>query len=395
MNFTSKRVRVALISFIALLFALVPLCTVSQETAKAQNGYVLDQNHKYISSIDGATLPCSVYFPAPNQVQEPAPLWVNLHAFGGHGEIEVPPEEAQGWFVLSPWGRNYKSMYGDGKEVGDPEPCVFDNLEGEDVHPPALAPGWSEESGDWRTVDNGVTLYYQQFNSDDSFHVVRHDQTEGGTDYTASVDIMELSAQNDNYSGMGIMFRRQVTGEGYLVGLFDLPEKGKKLCLWRDDGGSEPVLLSEADLSWSEDTIYNLKVNVFEDVIEVSIASPESNYVHKLVALPNSVDDSWLGRYNDATYTSGGVGLFSLGGVHLFDNFRVQNEFLYGETDILDCIYQFMEEVDGLSSDPDYRVDPTRIYLSGYSMGGVGTWNIGLHYPDLFSALHPRLAGIL
>jgi dienelactone hydrolase len=36
-----------------------------------------------------------------------------------------------------------------------------------------------------------------------------------------------------------------------------------------------------------------------------------------------------------------------------------------------------------------YAVDPDRIYLTGLSMGGEGTWTIGLRHPDLFAALVP------
>jgi poly(3-hydroxybutyrate) depolymerase len=36
-----------------------------------------------------------------------------------------------------------------------------------------------------------------------------------------------------------------------------------------------------------------------------------------------------------------------------------------------------------------YSVDPKRIYLTGSSLGGGGTWTIGLRYPDKFAALVP------
>lgn len=36
-----------------------------------------------------------------------------------------------------------------------------------------------------------------------------------------------------------------------------------------------------------------------------------------------------------------------------------------------------------------YRVDPDRIYLSGLSMGGNGTWNLAMEYPDTFAAIAP------
>ena len=36
-----------------------------------------------------------------------------------------------------------------------------------------------------------------------------------------------------------------------------------------------------------------------------------------------------------------------------------------------------------------YAPDPNRIYLTGHSMGGHGTWQIGAHYPDRFAAIGP------
>ncbi len=36
-----------------------------------------------------------------------------------------------------------------------------------------------------------------------------------------------------------------------------------------------------------------------------------------------------------------------------------------------------------------YRIDPERVYLTGLSMGGHGTWELAMTYPDLFAALAP------
>jgi dienelactone hydrolase len=36
-----------------------------------------------------------------------------------------------------------------------------------------------------------------------------------------------------------------------------------------------------------------------------------------------------------------------------------------------------------------FLIDENRINLTGHSMGGHGTWHIGLHYPDLFAAIAP------
>lgn len=40
-----------------------------------------------------------------------------------------------------------------------------------------------------------------------------------------------------------------------------------------------------------------------------------------------------------------------------------------------------------------YRIDPDRIYMTGHSMGGFGTWSIAMNHPDLFAALAPVAGG--
>jgi predicted esterase len=41
-----------------------------------------------------------------------------------------------------------------------------------------------------------------------------------------------------------------------------------------------------------------------------------------------------------------------------------------------------------------FAVDENRVILTGYSMGGFGTWNIGLRFPDRFAALIPYAGGL-
>lgn len=41
-----------------------------------------------------------------------------------------------------------------------------------------------------------------------------------------------------------------------------------------------------------------------------------------------------------------------------------------------------------------FAPDPARIYLTGHSMGGHGTWQIGAHYPDRFAAIAPSAGWI-
>lgn len=41
-----------------------------------------------------------------------------------------------------------------------------------------------------------------------------------------------------------------------------------------------------------------------------------------------------------------------------------------------------------------YPIDTNRVFILGYSMGGYGTWNVGLRYPDRFAAIVPLAGGI-
>ncbi len=50
-----------------------------------------------------------------------------------------------------------------------------------------------------------------------------------------------------------------------------------------------------------------------------------------------------------------------------------------GETDVLEAI----ENVSKI-----YKIDPNRIALMGFSMGGAGAWHIGAHYTDRFACVH-------
>ncbi|HOW72920.1 MAG TPA: prolyl oligopeptidase family serine peptidase [Phycisphaerae bacterium] len=40
-----------------------------------------------------------------------------------------------------------------------------------------------------------------------------------------------------------------------------------------------------------------------------------------------------------------------------------------------------------------YAVDESRIYLTGLSMGGYGTWNLACHHPERFAAIAPICGG--
>ena len=41
----------------------------------------------------------------------------------------------------------------------------------------------------------------------------------------------------------------------------------------------------------------------------------------------------------------------------------------------------------------EFNVDPQRTYLIGHSMGGAGTWHLGMKYPEKWAALAPLASG--
>jgi hypothetical protein len=42
----------------------------------------------------------------------------------------------------------------------------------------------------------------------------------------------------------------------------------------------------------------------------------------------------------------------------------------------------------------EYHVDPDRMFLTGMSNGGIGTWIIGMHHADLFAGIAPMASGV-
>ena len=70
-----------------------------------------------------------------------------------------------------------------------------------------------------------------------------------------------------------------------------------------------------------------------------------------------------------------------------------------GETDVFEALHAFQAGPGaqgateppsaGESVPPPSLVDPRRIVLRGFSMGGAGTWHIGLHHPSRFCVLGP------
>lgn len=67
---------------------------------------------------------------------------------------------------------------------------------------------------------------------------------------------------------------------------------------------------------------------------------------------------------------------------------RVNNAYRWaGEMDVLEAIEAFLE-VERMANRGQF-IDPTRLVLRGFSMGGAGTWHLGLHRPDKWCVIGP------
>lgn len=51
---------------------------------------------------------------------------------------------------------------------------------------------------------------------------------------------------------------------------------------------------------------------------------------------------------------------------------------------LVECLDELLKKITS-----DYRVDEDRIYLTGVSMGGYGTWNLATEFPHRFAAIAP------
>jgi pimeloyl-ACP methyl ester carboxylesterase len=84
-------------------------------------------------------------------------------------------------------------------------------------------------------------------------------------------------------------------------------------------------------------------------------------------------DTNWVGGNGG----SGGGGKGSQIKMLAFGRFNCSYRWA-GEADVLEALASVQKR---------YNIDPNRIALTGFSMGGAGSWYHGLHYPDLWAGL--------
>lgn len=67
-----------------------------------------------------------------------------------------------------------------------------------------------------------------------------------------------------------------------------------------------------------------------------------------------------------------------------FDDMWIQDNY---RKMVIETLIKLVEEFNGNQDVPN--IDTNRIYLTGFSQGGMGTWNFIKHYPDKFAAAAP------
>ncbi|HWB83297.1 MAG TPA: alpha/beta hydrolase-fold protein [Bryobacteraceae bacterium] len=98
-------------------------------------------------------------------------------------------------------------------------------------------------------------------------------------------------------------------------------------------------------------------------------------HLHGRWPMLNEVEFIWT--YSDPKMSAWIRGSAPVGQIQLDVYGRWNNAYhLAGETDIFEAIAAVQRR---------YKIDPNRIALRGFSMGGAGAWHLALHYPDRWS----------
>ncbi len=327
------------------------------------------------SSVDGLKVPCSIYLPSNYDSTKTYPMWVELHALYATPVLDNDPNDPisnsfknmadeKGLIIVAPWGRNLHSMYIDGLKSS--EPSIFDDFN-------SSIGSWSPVSGTWTSYLGS----YRQSNTSLTWkESVRSGST--GENYSVRCRVRDYSDPTTE-TAIGVNLRRQSTGDCYHVDLYRDSTGAKFVRFFKYTGGTWE-LMYKCSYNWQPlnplDGWIDLKFSCYQDYLEV--------YVNEqLINMQPAYDSTPYGygrKVPGTALPAGDVSLCSYGGIHEFDDVRIQNEYEYGEQDVLDCMSSAMEK---------YRIDPNRVYLAGHSQGGLGAYTTALHNPDLFAATRP------
>lgn len=337
--------------------------------------------YDFPSTADSLPLRCSVYLPKNFDPSKAYPVWLELHALYGKPILTNDPSsifgaeliriaDQMGWMILAPWGRNLHSLFAEGApRAGELfEPSFHDDFSADIGLWQPLIGTWKITSGKY--VQSDTSMIWKES--------LRLNST--GKEYSVRLRARDLTPSGRD-SGFGVNLRRQANGDSYHVDLYRDSSGNRFVRLFRLNGGTWERV-SEVSYPWEPfaDGWIHLKFSCYENYLEV--------YVNEeIVNMQPGYSSTPYGYGFDAPgvpLPAGLVSLCSYGGVHEFDDVRVQNEYPFGIQDIVDCVHGLMER---------YRVDPNRIYVAGHSQGGTGSYILGLRYPDLCAAVRAA-AGI-
>lgn len=363
----------------ALLAALLVVCTLftggcaEQLESEAIPGLVTRADIP--SSVDGTGIPCSIYLPSDYDAARTYPVWVELHALYAYPVLDNDASnpisntfktmaDNRKMIIVAPWGRTLHGQWIDGLVSGEPD--LFEDF--------SSATNWSPRSGNWGLSSGS----YRQSSEARTWNESTLNGSTG-TNYGVRCKVRDFSDSGEEL--MGIRLKTQPNGDGYLVFLRRDAKGTKYVGMSRRKNGTDS-LLYELEYDWkaanSTDRWVGLKASCYRNYLEV--------YVNEnIVSIQPLLDSTPYGYGMEITedpIDSGQVSLVSFGAVHEFDEVRVQNEYAFGEQDVLDCVDYALER---------FNVDPLKVYVAGHSMGGLGSFVAALHNPDRFAAI--RSAG--
>lgn len=365
----------------ALLCVIAPFSTGCADppfgTPKA--GTVVRYDFK--STADGQNLPCNIYLPSGYDPSQSYPLWIDLHALGGYpflcnnslntfSNTQKDIANKNKWIVIEPWGRHLSGYYIDGvaKDSGvNKIPRIIDDF--------SSLNGWSKVGGNW-SVSGGVCT--QSDASASWKEMVRN----GSWTTNGDIRLRFKEVQHTKpLSAAGVNFRRAGAGDFYHLDISseDTSSGNRKYVRVFRVSGGEWTQVHKAELNTgnlaSDGPWTTVKISLRAGNVQLYI----NDYIVSIQE-PKMSNPYGSGRFLPDPPAAGEVSICSYGGVHEFDEFRLTNDLEFGERDLLDCINQAMEL---------FPVDENRVYLSGFSMGGVGAYVAGIHNPGLFAAVSP------
>jgi pimeloyl-ACP methyl ester carboxylesterase len=173
---------------------------------------------------------------------------------------------------------------------------------------------------------------------------------------------------------------------------FFLPDHVKLTLDTLDHGIARATQLASGKADWPEATgqiVQAYRSKIDGDLQPYALSIPESYNPKKPIRLDVSLHGFSL-TINEASFIAShdsGKAIDPAQDYIKLEVFgRTNNGFRWGgEADVLEAIEAVQAR---------YNIDPNRIVLRGFSMGGAGAWAVGLHHPDRWAALEAGAGGV-